>query len=299
MESPFPPTWPTAEHPFSGAVPDQTAILQTAAMERLPDESWLPLLAAMCSLGPLDARQRKALAGHLTRYAPSVTGFEKALKPNKAWDAGVAAGLDADLFAKAMLLIAPGAAMATVLKQTSAEVAFRARAAHRHVEHRLTSKALPKGLGLLRELRRFVLLSPGKLKSGENVEALATLPRPVHLILSFDGVPDDISPQGSWFFAPDLSLFAGGGFSGLSFETTGSFIRLTMDQLSPLADWKRLETLVLGATSLSQLDAAGVREVKARLPQLRRLVVQTVPAETMPGLEVVAWQQWAQNPWGL
>lgn len=56
---------------------------------------------------------------------------------------------------------------------------------------------------------------------------------------------------------------------------------------------------MLGSTSLWQLDAAGLREVKARVPQLRRLVVQTAPANPLPGLEVVAWQEWSQNPWGL
>ncbi|MBL8918399.1 MAG: hypothetical protein JNJ54_06030 [Myxococcaceae bacterium] len=299
MDSAFPPSWPAREHPSSGAVPDQPAILAAAASKRLPAPDWVPLLAAMCALGPLDAKQRKTLAGHLLRHAPSAQGFEKALKPGKAWDAAAAARLDPELFATAMLFIAPAASMATVLKKRPPEVAFRARAAHRHVEHRLTSKSLPKGLGLLRELRRFVLLSPGKLQRSDHVEALAGLPRPIHLILAFDGLPDEISPAFSWFFPPDLSLLTPGGFCGLSFETTGSLIRLTLEQLSALADWKRLETLALGSTSLGQLDSAGIKELKARLPQLRKLVVHTVPEEPLSGLEVVAWNDWVKNPWGV
>lgn len=295
----FPSSWPTTLSPFSGAVPDQSAILQGAEAAKLPDASWVALLAAMCALGPLDTKRRKALAGQLTRHAPSAVGFEKALKPNKAWEAAEAAGLDLDVFAAAMLLIAPGASMATVLKKRPAELAFKARSEHRHVEHRLTSKTLPAGLDALRELHRFVLLSPGKLKSAQHVDALARLPRPIHLILSFDGLPDEISPAGSWFFAPDLALLAAGGFGGLSFETTGSFIRLSMEQLAGLSGWSRLETLVLASTTLSQLDAAGLRELKTQLPQLRRVVVQATPGQAVPGLEVVASQDWFKNPWGL
>lgn len=297
--SPFPKSWPVAEDPFHGTVPNYPVLRETALGAALPDETWVPLVAATLAVGRVDVATRKAFTAALAKHAPQVQGFGKALKPPKAWDAAVAAGLDLDAFAQGLLLLSPGQSMATVLKKHTPEVAFAARAGHHHVEHRLTSKAVPAGLGVLTALRRFTLLSPGKLKSGQHLEALATLPQPVVLTLAFDGVPDVLGPEGSWFLPPKLELLEPGQFKALQFETTGMAIRLSIDELAPLAAWKRLETLVLTSTSLASLTPELLEQLRARVPQLKQLVALALPpgADALwPGLKLVQHHAWVQSP---
>lgn len=297
--NPFPPSWPVAVNAHHGTSPDYERLKNAALGTALPDPTWVPLVAAAAVVGAFDSKARKAMSEALGRHAPQVTGFEKALKPAKAWSAAVAAGLDLDLFAQALLLLAPGASMATVLKQHKPEVAFAARAGHHHVEHRLTAKAVPAGLGLLTALQRLTLLSPGKLKSSDNLAALSTLPRPVVLTLAFDGVPDVMGPEGNWFLPPKLELLAVGGFKGLSFETTGSWIRLSMEDLAGLSRWERLETLVLTSTQQSALSLEGLTQLQALVPKLKRLVLPALLAgadSVWPGLQLAVHNEWCRLP---
>lgn len=302
--NPFPPSWPVEVNAHHGTVPDSERLKNTALGAALPDPSWVPLVAAAAAVGAFDTPTRKALSAALARHAPHVTGFEKALKPPKAWSAAVEAGLDLDVFAQALLLLAPGASMATVLKQHKPEVAFAARAGHHHVEHRLTSKAVPAGLGVLSSLQRLTLLSPGKLKSSDHLAALSTLPRPVVLTLAFDGVPDVMGPEGNWFLPPKLELLAPGGFKGLSFETTGAWVRLSMEDLSGLSRWERLETLVLTSTEQASLSLDGLKQLQTFVPKLKQLVLPAELADAAsvwPGLKLAVHNEWCRlpEPWSV
>jgi hypothetical protein len=296
--NPFPPSWPVAVSAYDGTVPDYAVLRQTLANGPLPDPSWVPLTAAALSVASLDAATRKSATKLLSSHAPGASGFGKPLKPNKAWESAVAAQLDLDLFAHALLLLAPGAAMATVLKRHSPEVAFHARAGHHNVEHRLTSKTVPPGLGALSSLRRLTLLSPQKLKSGTHLDELARSSRPIALTLAFDGTPDVMGADGSFFVPPPLDLLTPGAFGALSFETTGSWVRMDMDRLRPLADWSRLEVLVLTSTLLSNPDATALAWLKQHVPQLKRLVLPSAPSDTSAWseLEIVAHAAWVQSP---
>lgn len=300
--SPFPASWPVVIDPFHGTMPDHSRLRETALGETWPDASWGPLVAANMSVGPLDAASRKVYAAALAKHAPNAQGFGKQLTPAKAWDTAVASGMDLDAFAQALLLVSPGKTMATVLKKHEAHVAFAARAGHYHVEHRLTSKAVPEGLAALKSLKRFTLLSPGKLKSSANLAELAALPNPLVLTLAFDGLPDDISPAGSYFVPPKLELLAPGGFKALHFETTGSLIRLALEDLSGLASWSRLETLVLTATSFATVSAELLTHLRAKAPRLKRLIAPGLPegvGAAWPELQLLEYHAWSRSadPW--
>lgn len=272
------PVSPVSEHNPTPILDDATLVTQAQA--KLPDETWVPLLAATLAFKNLGRAERTALAAALTREKIAGADGLKKLTPAKGLAWAKAAKLDLALFVQAMVVIDSGTLTDAALA-LGEEPLFAAIADWRSIEW-FPGKSLPAGLGQVKALEFLRLRKPGKLASRANVDELGALPNAVTLELEFEGKPP--------FACPDLALLTGGGFGALRFKTTGTPVTLTVDALAPLAAWPRLTFLALRDTELARPTAEQLAAIRKTVPRATTLHVSEEPAgwkQAMAGGELL------------